>query len=274
MPVEYEIRPASRTRLNLAELWTYRELLYFFIWRDIKIKYKQTVLGALWAVLQPFLLMLVFTVFFSRALGLSDASLPYPVFVYSGLMLWNIFSTGVANAGNSMVANANIIKKIYFPRILIPVSSVLASLVDFMMTFLLFVGILIYYKVEIHWLNLAIGLPLSVLITLLATLGLGSLLSALNVKYRDFRYIIPFFLQVLFFVSPVIYPLNRLPWNWLNQLMQCNPLYGAIAIFRSAFDGSTPDAGICLISVTGALLLVITGLLYFRKTENYFADLS
>ena len=144
--------------MNLAELWTYRELLYFLFGGTSR----SSISRLCWRLvgrIAAFLLMLVFTVFFSRALGLSDASLPYPVFVYSGLMLWNIFSTGVANAGNSMVANANIIKKIYFPRILIPVSSVLASLVDFMMTFLLFVGILIYYKVEIHWLNLAIGLP-------------------------------------------------------------------------------------------------------------------
>lgn len=274
MPTEYEIKPASRIQLNLSEIWNFRELLYFFAWRDVKIKYKQTVLGALWAILQPFLLMLVFSVVLSRTIGMHNSSLPYPVFVYSGLILWNIFSNGVSNAGNSMVANANIIKKIYFPRILIPVSSVLSGLVDFFMSLLLFIGILVYYKTDVSWSRMLVGFPLSILITVLATLGLGSLLAALNVKYRDFRYIIPFFLQVFFFVTPIIYPLDGLSWNWLNQLLKFNPLYGAICLFRSAFGSDAPDSSLVMISLTGSFILFVAGVMYFRKTENYFADLS
>jgi len=170
--MEYEIKPAQRLGLDIKELWDFRELFFFFTWRDIKIKYKQTVLGALWAILQPFLLMLVFTFFFNHALKVPSENIPYPIFVFTGLMLWNVFAGGISNAGNSMVNNANIIKKIYFPRLIIPVSAILASLVDYMMTFIILIGMLIYYHAPIHFSTLIIGLPLSLLITLMTTFGL------------------------------------------------------------------------------------------------------
>ena len=217
-PVEYEIKPAQSTRIGLKELWASRELIYFFTWRDVKIKYKQTVLGAMWVFIQPFLLMVVFTLFFSRALKVTSGNLPYPLFVYTGLMFWNVFSSGISNAGNSMVTNANIIKKIYFPRLIIPISSVLSPVVDFSVTFILFIGMLFFYPTDFSFFRIILLLPVSMIITLLTTFGLGSLLASLNVKYRDFRYVIPFLLQVLLFLTPVIYPVTILNSDSLRVL--------------------------------------------------------
>ncbi len=272
--MEYEIKPNKRTRIDLPELWTFRELFYFFTWRDVKIKYKQTVLGALWAILQPFLLMVVFTLFFSKALKIEHGLLPYPVFVYSGLMLWTIFSTGVANAGNSMVSNANIIKKVYFPRLIIPISSIISTLVDFAMTFILFVGLLLYYHTPVSFSHLCIALPLGVLITLTTTIGLGTFLAALNVRFRDFRYVIPFMIQVLLFLTPVIYPITFIPPGFLHDLLQLNPLSGAIETFRSALTGSAFNWTLIGKSMGVSFILFIIGLAYFKKTEYNFADLA
>ena len=177
--MEYEIKPVSKVSLNLKEVWEYKELFYFFTWRDVKVKYKQTVLGFAWAILQPTLMMLVFTFLFGKAIGAqNEIVLPYPVFVYTGLMLWGIFSGGLMAAGNSMVSNANIIKKIYFPRLIIPMSSILVSVFDFLMTLLPFMGLLLYYQVEVNWLRLALFFPLSIVIILLTTFGVGCLLAA------------------------------------------------------------------------------------------------
>lgn len=272
--MEYEIKPGNKLKIDIKDLWAYRELLYFFTWRDVKIKYKQTALGALWAILQPFLLMLVFTVFFSKALNVNSAELPYPVFVYTGLILWNIFSVGISNAGNSMINNANMIKKIYFPRVILPLSSILSTLVDFAMTFILFIGLMIYYKVYPQLTLLIIALPLSVFITLLTTFGLGAFLSAVNVKYRDFRYVIPFLIQVLLFLTPVIYPVNIVPNEFLQEILRLNPMSGAIEILRGAFSGTLPSIKIILQSTGISVLLFFTGIYYFHKTEYYFADLA
>ncbi|MBK7853029.1 MAG: ABC transporter permease [Bacteroidetes bacterium] len=273
--MEYEIKPAQRLGLDIKELWDFRELFFFFTWRDIKIKYKQTVLGALWAILQPFLLMLVFTFFFNHALKVPSENIPYPIFVFTGLMLWNVFAGGISNAGNSMVNNANIIKKIYFPRLIIPVSAILASLVDYMMTFIILIGMLIYYHAPIHFSTLIIGLPLSLLITLMTTFGLGSFLSALNVKYRDFRYVIPFLVQFLLFLTPVIYPVSIIPEGWMRETVQIlNPMAGAIDTFRAAFSGAGIDYVLAGKSFCVSLLFSVIGMAYFRKTEHYFADLA
>ena len=201
----------KRSLFNWAELWEYRELFYFFAWRDIKIKYKQTVLGFLWAILQPLAMMLIFTFFFGRALKIPSQHLPYPVFVFSGLLLWNLFAAGLTSASNSMINNANIIKKIYFPRLVIPVSAIFVAVFDFLMSFLLFLILLIYYRQHVS-LHALWCWPLAILIGIVSTLGPGSLLSALNVKYRDFRYVIPFVVQVLFFLTPVIYPVSFLSY--------------------------------------------------------------
>ncbi len=273
--MEYEIKPAHRLGLDFRELWDFRELFFFFTWRDIKIKYKQTVLGVLWAILQPLLLTIVFTFFFYKALKVPTGNMPYPVFVFSGLLLWNVFSTGITNAGNSMISNANIIKKIYFPRLIIPVSSILSVMVDYAMAFFILLCLAFYYHTDIRLIKLCLALPLSLLITLLTTFGIGSFLSALNVKYRDFRYVIPFLVQLLLFLTPVIYPASVIPESWIKDVLQfINPIGGAIDTFRVAFSDSPFDWNLILKSLGVSLLWTFIGMAYFRKTEHYFADLA
>jgi lipopolysaccharide transport system permease protein len=274
--IEYEIKPVGKFSFNLKELWEYRELFYFFTWRDIKVKYKQTFLGFAWAILQPLAMMLIFTFFFGRILKVPSDSMPYPVFVYSGLMLWNLFSSGLSNSGNSMVDNSNIIKKIYFPRLIIPLSSILVASFDFLMTFIIYVCLLIIYSdvLDFSIIKFVIFLPISIFITLLTTFGIGSFLSALNVKYRDFRYILPFFIQLLFFITPVIYPSSIIPDGRFNFLLSLNPMVGAIMIFRNAIANTPLDFTVLIISILSALTMFIAGLYYFRKTEYYFADLA
>lgn len=273
--MEYEIKPKEKLSLGIAELWQYRELFYFFTWRDIKVKYKQTALGFAWAVLQPLLMMVIFTVIFSKVFTDPELkNIPYPVFAFSGLMLWNVFSSGLTSAGNSMVSNSNIIKKIYFPRLIIPVSSVLVSLFDFLMAVIIFIGLLIYYHVHINILKSMLYIPCSILITSLSTCGIGALLAALNIKYRDFRYIIPFLVQALIFVTPVIYPISILGDKWLKYIVAVNPMYSAITLFRSGLFDKPLQMNLFMISITSSILFFIIGIYYFRKTESYFADLA
>ncbi len=272
--MEYEIKPKEKLNLGINELWHYRELFYFFTWRDIKVKYKQTFLGFAWAVLQPLFMMVIFSLFFGRALKVPSDDLPYPIFVFSGLILWNIFATGISAAGNSMVTNANIIKKIYFPRLIIPISSVLVSLFDFMMSVLIFIGMLIYYQIPIHILNLLLFPLLGIIVTCISTFGLGTLLAALNIKYRDFRYVIPFMIQALMFITPVIYPVSILTNEYLKYIFALNPMYAAVVLFRSGFINVPLQLNLLLISLISGILFLFVGLFYFRKTEAYFADLA
>jgi len=275
MSVKHEdIIDASRHKLfNWHEIWSYRELFYFFTWRDIKIKYKQTALGFMWAVLQPLLMMVIFTLFFGRALNVPSQNIPYPVFVFSGLLLWNTFSTGLSNAGNSMVNNSLIIKKIYFPRLVIPVSSILVALFDFCMAFVLFIPILIIFgqwpSSHAFW-----SWPLAIAICVVATIGPGCLLAALNMKYRDFRYVIPFLIQVLFFITPVIYPVTLLKHPLLQYMVVASPMYAAVELFRFPITGIIPDGPMMLISISSGAILLLGGLIYFRDTERFFADLA
>jgi lipopolysaccharide transport system permease protein len=272
--MEYEIKPVNKISLGLKELWEYRELFYFFTWRDIKIKYKQTFLGVLWAILQPFMLMIVFTLFFGHALGVpTNDNTPYPVFVYSGLLIWNIFSSGLSNASNSMVSNAGIIKKIYFPRLIIPMSAILVALFDFLMAFVIYIAILIYYHQSVS-LKIVIYLPLSILITVLSTFGLGTWLSALNVKYRDFRYVIPFMIQILLFLTPVIYPTHIIKFTLIEKILSLNPMAGAIDLLRASVTNSPLNMQLVCTSTFISIVLFFVGLFYFRKTEYYFADLA
>ena len=271
--MEYEIKPVSKISLGLKELWEFRELFYFFTWRDIKVKYKQTVLGVAWAILQPFMLMMVFTLFFGQALGVPSDNVPYPIFVYSGLLIWNIFSSGLSNASNSMVSNAGIIKKIYFPRLIIPMSAILVSLFDFIMAFIVYIGLLIYYHHPISA-TLIIYLPLSILITVMSTFGLGTMLAAMNIKYRDFRYVIPFFIQILFFLTPVIYPVSIIKFQWAHKILMLNPAAGAIELLRCFVTNSELNLQLVIISLVVSIILFFSGLYYFRKTEYYFADLA
>lgn len=273
-PNTFEIKPRSAFAFNFKELVAHSELLYFFAWRDIKIKYKQTVLGFLWAVLQPLLLMLIFTVFIGRALQVSSEGMEYPVFVYSGLVLWLVFASGVTTAANSMVSNAAIIKKIYFPRLIIPIAAVLVALFDFVMAFAIFIVILFFYSTPVNLVVLLYSWPMALLLTVVATAGPGCLLAALNIKYRDFRYVVPFLIQVLLFVTPVIYPLSSISQTWLQYLVALNPMYAAVTFFRLPLADAPPDWILIAISVGSGIVIFLIGLAYFRRTENYFADIA
>lgn len=267
------IRPPSGFSFGLNELWQFRELFYFFTWRDIKVKYKQTYLGVLWALLQPLGMMLIFTFIFSKTLKIETSLSHYPVFVLSGLILWSLFNSSVSHASESMIQNANIIKKIYFPRLIIPCSAILVALFDFLMAVLVFIALCIWYKQPVAW-NAILFFPAGILLTLLAAFGMGTFLAALNIKFRDFRYVIPFMLQVLFFSSQVIYPLQSINQTYLKYILALNPLNGAIELFHMPLTGSAPDINVILISTATTLLLTATGLFYFRKTEYYFADIA
>ncbi|MBS1650691.1 MAG: ABC transporter permease [Bacteroidetes bacterium] len=272
--MEFEIKPQNKFSLGLRELWAYRELFYFFTWRDIKVKYKQTALGVLWAVFQPVVMTALFTLGFGKLISNnSDLQLPYPVFALSGFLLWNIFSSGLSNAGNSMVSNANIIKKIYFPRLIIPISSILVSIVDFLMAFVVFIPVLYYYNCSFN-LSAIIFVPLAVLLAAIATFGLGVFLAAVNVKYRDFRYILPFFIQALLFATPVIYPIKINDNKLFQFVLQLNPMNAPIEFFRASVNNATINVNSIYSSLIISLLLFTFGVVYFRKTESYFADLA
>jgi lipopolysaccharide transport system permease protein len=269
--MEYEIKPKEKFDLGLKELWDARELFYFFTWRDIRVKYKQTFFGFAWAILQPTLMTLVFTLIFRQSNF--DLNVPYPLFVCSGFILWNVFANGIATAGNSMVTNANIIKKIYFPRLIIPISSVLVALFDFMMTLPLLILMLCYYRIVPSLAHLWM-LPCGIIIAIIGTIGPGCLLAALNIKYRDFRYVIPFLIQFLFFTTPVIYPQHYFAQRWVQEVLALNPMSCAITLFRGFVTGREVDPFLCGISCLSSLTLFILGIYVFRKTESYFADLA
>ena len=260
------IQPStSWSKLQPGELWAYRELLYFLVWRDVKVRYKQTVFGAAWALLQPLLLMLIFTFFFSRLAGIRT-EVPYPLFAYAGLLPWVFFAHAVTNSGYSLIVSTNLITKVYFPRLLIPMAAVAACLVDLAIAFVLLVVLMIYYQVGPH-VELLL-LPLAVALLTLVSFSVGSLLSALNVKYRDIRYVMPFLIQIWMFASPVIYPVpNR--WRWLLAL---NPLTGIIESFRAAFLGLPTDWPTIAISAAITLVLLFVAVVTFGRMERGFAD--
>jgi lipopolysaccharide transport system permease protein len=266
------IHPPKGFTLGLRELWQYRELFYFFTWRDIKVKYKQTYLGILWALLQPVGMMIIFTFLFSKTWPINTEPVKYPVFVLSGLILWNFFSSAVSHSAESMIQNANIIKKIYFPRLIIPGSATLVALFDFFIAASVFIVIAIVYRQPIHW-SAILCFPAGLAMILLTSLGLGSFLAALNVKYRDFRYVVPFLLQVLFFASQIIYPLASIKEKWLQILLACNPVNGALEVFKYPLTGKM-DSTVILCSLVSCMIFFVIGIIYFRKTEAYFADIA
>jgi lipopolysaccharide transport system permease protein len=268
---EIRISPPGPISFNLAEVWENRELLYFFAWRDIKVKYKQTYLGILWAVLQPLLLMGIFYFIFFRTLNVS-VGMSYPVYAFSGLTLWGLFSTGITHSSESLLSSASIIRKIYFPRILIPLSSLLTALVDFFIAFILLIVLLIFFRQPVNW-EAIYYFPLAILLTFIASFGIGTLLAALNVKYRDFRYLLPFAMQLLFFSSQVVYSIRSLKQDWLINLFYCNPLNGALELFYYPLQGGDINTTGIMISCITALFFLITGLLLFKKTEAHFADI-
>jgi lipopolysaccharide transport system permease protein len=255
--------------LNLRDLWAYRELLYFLMWRDIKVRYKQTLLGAAWAVIQPLVLMLIFTYFFGRLARVDTEGVPYPIFFYTGVTLWTFFSNAVLSGANSLIGNTNLITKVYFPRLIIPSASVGAGLVDFTIASVLLVGLLVYYNFPVTW-NYLLLLPIVALSTLLA-LGMGIWLSALNVKYRDIRYALPFLIQVWMFLSPILYPASLVPeeWRWMLAL---NPLTGLIEGFRAALFGKEIDWRALGYSTGFTFTMLVYASYTFRRMERYFAE--
>jgi lipopolysaccharide transport system permease protein len=265
------LRPSSGwIRLNLGELWDYRELLYFLVWRDIKVRYKQTALGAAWAILQPTLTMLVFSIFFGRFAKMPSDGVPYPVFVLAALLPWQLFSFALTESSNSLVASQNLITKVYFPRLVIPIAAVLAALVDFAIAFAVLLILMVWYG--IYPTSAIVFLPVFLLLALTTALAVGLWLSALNVKYRDVRYTIPFLAQFWMFATPVAYPSSIVPEPW-RTLFGLNPMAGVVEGFRWALLGKSTGSGpLLIVSVLAVLVLLVTGLRYFRKTEATFAD--
>ena len=263
--------PSAWPSIGLRELWEYRELLYFLTWRDIKVRYKQTVLGAAWAVIQPLFMMLVFSLFFGKLAGVPSDGIPYPVFTFCGLLPWQLFSYSLTQASNSLVGSQNLITKVYFPRLVVPISAVLGSVVDFAIAFVLLLGMMFYYGIVPGWQMLA--LPGLVLLAVLGALGVGLWLSALNVQYRDVRYTIGFLVQFWMFATPVAYPSSIVPEKW-RVLYGLNPMVGIVDGFRWALLGKPESPGVALlISVIVVLMLLAGGLYYFRRMEQQFADI-
>jgi lipopolysaccharide transport system permease protein len=257
--------------LNLGELWSHRELIYFLTWRDIKVRYKQTVLGASWAILQPALTMVVFSLFFGRLAKVPSDGVPYAVFSYVGLVPWTFFASGLTLASNSLVQNSNLLTKVYFPRMAIPISTVLAGVVDFVLAFAMMLFLLVYFGIVPN-LNV-LFLPLFLLLALITSLGVGLWLSAMNVQFRDVRHTVPFLTQFWMFATPVAYPSSLLPEPW-RTLYGINPMVGVVEGFRWALLGvNTAPGPIIAVSSTVALALLVTGAFYFRRLERTFADI-
>lgn len=273
-PSEYPVvRIEARRKwlaLDLAELWAYRDLVYFFIWRDIKVRYKQTAIGAAWAILQPVLTMLVFSLFFGKLAKIPSQGLPYPVFYYTALLPWMYFATAMQSATNVVVEQQRVITKIYFPRVVLPIAAVLAGLLDFIISFAVLLALMAYYRMAPT--AAVVWLPLFTLLAVLTALGVGLWLSALNALYRDVRYVVPFLVQFWLFASPVAYPSSLVPvkWRWLYGL---NPMAGVIEGFRWALTGHGQPPGILLAASSAAVvLLVLSGLVYYHAMEGTIAD--
>jgi len=264
------IQPSKKwVAINLRDLWAYRDLLYFLTWRDVKVRYKQTVLGAAWAIIQPLFTMLIFWLFFGRLAGMPSDGVSYPLFALAGLIPWTFFSNAITNSGNSLVGSANLITKVYFPRMIIPCAAVGAGLIDLAIAFGLMVGMMIWFGVQ-PTMNLLL-LPLLVFLTAFLAIGVGMWMSALNVKYRDIRYALPFLIQLWMFATPIIYPLSLIPEKW-RWMMALNPMAGVIDGFRAALFGRAIDWRSLAMTVLVTAGVVIYSAYYFRRMEKTFAD--
>lgn len=256
--------------LQLKELWAYRELLYFLIWRDVKVRYRQTALGVAWAIIQPVFTMIVFSLFFGRLAKMPSDGIPYPLFSYAALVPWTFFSHGLTLASNSLVGSANLIKKVYFPRLSVPIAAVTSGLIDFSIAFIVLLGMMLYYGI-VPTLNV-IWLPFLLLLTLMTSLGVSLWLSALNVQFRDVRYILPFLTQLWLFATPIAYPSSLLSEPW-RTLYSINPMVGVVEGFRWALLGTKSAPGpMLIVSSLAALALLVGGAFYFRRLEKTFAD--
>ena len=257
--------------VNLRELWQYRELLVFFIWRDLKVRYKQTVLGVVWVILQPVMTMIVMSVVFGKMARIPSEGIPYPIFAYTALLPWTFFSGGLSRAAGSMVSSANLVQKIYFPRLILPIAAVVDGIVDFLLAFIILIGMMVYYnmypKVSMVWLLI----PL-LFLSMLAALGIGLWMAAFNVRYRDIRYIVPFMTQFWMYITPVVYPASLVGHSW-KMVYSLNPMVGVINGFRWVLLNRGPSPGITIwISVIVSIVAVISGAMYFRRMEKTFAD--
>lgn len=265
------IQPSKKWNLlSLKDIWAYRELLFFLTWRDVKVRYKQTALGAAWAILQPLFMMLIFTIFFGRLAGVGSSGIPYPLFALAGLVPWTFFANAITASGNSLVGSAHLITKVYFPRLIVPAAAMLAGLVDFVLAFLLLCLLMIYYRVGLT--VQILFLPVLILLTALFSLGVGTWMSALNVKYRDVRFALPFLIQLWLFVSSVIVPSSSVPpkWRWLLML---NPMSGIIEGYRSALFGLPFDWPALSVATVLTLLVLLYAIYAFSRVERSFADI-
>ena len=265
------IKPTSGwAALNLRDMWLYRELVFFMTWRDLKVRYKQTLLGVGWAILQPFLTMVVFSIFFGNLAKVPSDGVPYPIFSYTALIPWTLFSKALQDASRSLVANSHMITKIYFPRMILPISSVLAGVADFLIAFIVLLGMMFYYKIAPTanvW-----ALPLFLLLALITAVGVGLWLSALNVLYRDINYILPFLTQFWMYLTPIAYPSSMVPEQW-QAVYALNPMTGVVEGFRWALLGTGQPPGVMtLVSAGVAVILLVSGMFYFKRMERLFAD--
>ena len=270
-PGVVRIEPARTwTSIGFNELWQYRELLYFLIWRDVKVRYKQTLLGAAWAIIQPFFMMVVFSLFFGRLAGVPSDGIPYPVFTFCGLLPWQLFAHALTESSNSLVGSQHLITKVYFPRLVIPIAAVLGGGVDFMIAFVILIGMILYFGIVPSW--AIVTLPGFLLLALMSALACGLWLSALNAQYRDVRHTINFLVQFWLFVTPVVYPSSLIPEKW-RPLYGLNPMAGVVEGFRWALLGkSNPPGPMLWVSVLVVVLMFVGGLFYFRRMEQEFAD--
>ena len=271
-PRKMIIQPSSGWKaLNLRDLWIYRELIYFMTWRDLKVRYKQTLLGAAWAILQPFLTMVVFSIFFGSLANVPSDGLPYPIFSYTALIPWTLFSKALQDASRSLVNNSHMITKVYFPRMILPLASVLAGVIDFLIAFVVLLGMMVYYQV-VPTTNIW-TIPLFLLLTLVTAVGVSLWLSALNVLFRDINYVLPFLTQFWMYITPIAYSSSLVPEEW-QLVYALNPMTGVVEGFRWALLGTGQAPGMMtLVSSLVALVLLISGMFYFKRMERLFADM-
>jgi len=266
------IKPKKTFSLDdFKELWRFKELFYFLTWRDLKVRYKQTFIGVLWALFQPFTTMVIFSVFFGQLAKIPSDGIPYPIFVYTGLLIWQFFSGSLGEISNSLIANKAIITKVYFPRLILPISAVITKFIDFLIASFILIGLMIYYGYTPNLTGLLI-LPLLLIITFITATGIGLFLAAVNVRYRDVRYILPFFIQMMLFITPVIYPASITgKYSWILAL---NPMTGVIKAARAAILGNAPiNWTLLAISSFAGIIMTIIGIIYFKKAERIFADI-
>ena len=266
------IRPSKGwISLRLQDVWNYRELLYFLIWRDIKVRYKQTIIGASWAIIQPFFTMVVFSLFFGRLAKIPSDGIPYPIFSYAALVPWMFFANGLSQSSDSLVSSADLIKKVYFPRLAIPIASVLSGTIDFVLSFSVLLGMMFFYDINPTWNS--VWLPAFLILALITSLGVGLWLSAMNIQFRDVRYAVPFLIQFWLFSTPIAYPSSLLSEPW-RAIYAVNPMVGVVEGFRWALLGTNTKPGpMVFVSAMAAFIILVSGAFYFRRMEKIFADI-